>query len=91
MECFRASSDWKRWRLRTMSLENSRGQYWFERIGAMKAGQRRAQRARREGRVFAAGWARESWTAVAKRGQRYSRSAWVKVGISGGGEVEGGG
>ncbi len=36
----------------------------------MKGGQRRAQRVRREGRVLEAGWARESWTAVAKRGHR---------------------
>lgn len=70
MECLSKSSDWKRWRLRTISFENSRGEYWFERMGAMKAGQRRAQRVRKEGREFVAGWARESWTAAVKRGHR---------------------
>lgn len=63
-----ASSDWKRYRFRTMSFENSRGEYWLLRIGAMKGGQRRVRRRWKEGSVLLAAWARESWTAVAKRG-----------------------
>lgn len=61
----------------------------------MKGAQSREQRVWKAGRELEAGWARESCTAVAKRGQRKSRSAWEKEGgglaVAGGDVSLGGG